>query len=90
VNLARISFNDAYWLLEQQTGGVLPPETADASWYASSDRNVLGTVILDRRDGSHRFVLLQRQGDGGRYSRRQAGQDYSTQTGAENAMRLAA
>jgi len=90
VELDRLSFDEAYWLLERQTGGLLPRETVDAKWYASTNRNLLGALIDDHRDGSFRFVLLQRQGDGFPYARLGAGQDFASLGDSEQALRQAA
>ncbi len=90
MELVRLALDDAYWLLERQTGGVLPLEITNADWYVSTDRNLLGALMEDQRDGSFRFVLLQRQGDGFPYSRLGAGQDYASRNDAEQALRQAA
>jgi hypothetical protein len=84
--LERISFLDAYWLLERQTGGVLPPETLDASWFASDDRNVVGVVISDTRNKTWRYVLFERRGFELPYMRSSAGQELATCAAAKLAM----
>jgi hypothetical protein len=84
--MERISFLDAYWLLERQTGGTLPSETVDASWFASDDRNLLGAIIRDARDLTWRYVLFERQGDGLPYSRSSAGQDIVNFAAAHQSM----
>ena len=82
----RVSFLDAYWLLEQQTGGTLPSETIDASWFASGDHNLLGAIIRDVRDLSWRYVLFERLGDGLPYDRTAAGQDIANFAAAHVSM----
>ena len=76
--MERISFLDAYWLLQRQTGGTLPSETVDASWFASGDRHLLGAIIRDARDLTWRYVLFERQGDSLPYARSSAGQEIAS------------
>jgi hypothetical protein len=82
----RISFLDAYWLLERQTGGTLPSETVDASWFASGDRNLLGAIIRDVRDLTWRYVLFERQGEALPYARSSAGQEIANFAAAHLSM----
>ena len=84
--MERVSFLDAYWLLQRQTGGTLPSETVDASWFASGDRHLLAAIIRDIRDLTWRYVLFERPGDGLSYSRSSAGQDIATFAAAHQSM----
>jgi hypothetical protein len=84
--MERVSFLDAYWLLQRQTGGTLPSETVDASWFASGDRHLLGAIIRDVRDLTWRYVLFERPGDSLPYSRSSAGQEIATFAAAHLAM----
>jgi hypothetical protein len=78
MSMERISFLDAYWLLERQTGGTLPSETVDASWFATLDRALLGAIIRDARDLTWRYILFERGSQDVPYSRSSAGQEIAT------------
>jgi hypothetical protein len=75
IAVERISFLDAYWRLEQQTGGVLPPETLDASWFSNDDGHMLAAIVRDARDLTWRYFVFKRAGQDAPYARIAAGQD---------------